>query len=125
MPCATQFGLPGMRILQFALRRPVRIASCRTTTTRNASSTPARTTTTRRSAGGMRSAIGSAAFLRKYELHVDDDPVGYLIRAAWGSVADIAIAPLQDLLRARDRSPDECAGSGGGQLASGAAVTTK
>jgi 4-alpha-glucanotransferase len=37
--------------------------------------------------------------LRKYEPHVDDDPVGSLIRTAWGSVADIAIAPLQDLLR--------------------------
>jgi 4-alpha-glucanotransferase len=38
-------------------------------------------------------------FLRRYEPHIDHDPVGTLIRTAWASVADIAIVPLQDLLR--------------------------
>jgi 4-alpha-glucanotransferase len=38
------------------------------------------------------------AFLRKYDPHVDEDPVWDLIRTAWGSVADFAIAPMQDVL---------------------------
>jgi 4-alpha-glucanotransferase len=37
--------------------------------------------------------------LRKYQPHVDHDPVGTMIRTAWASVADFAIAPLQDILR--------------------------
>ncbi len=37
-------------------------------------------------------------FLRRYQPHIDEDPVWHLIRLAWASVADIAIIPLQDLL---------------------------
>ena len=37
--------------------------------------------------------------LGTYDPHVDEDPVWHLIRTAWGSVADFAVVPLQDVLR--------------------------
>jgi 4-alpha-glucanotransferase len=94
-----QFGLPGMYILQFAYGGAVEFRFLPHNHVRNAvvyTGTHDNDTTL-----GWWTAINDKerSFLRKYEPHVDDDPVGSLIRTAWGSVADIAIAPLQDLLR--------------------------
>ena len=96
--CATRFGLPGMRVLQFALRRRRRTRSCRTTTTRTASPTPARTTTTRPAAGAATAPDDERRFYRRYTGRDGSDIAWDLIRLAWVGVADLAIAPLQDVL---------------------------
>jgi 4-alpha-glucanotransferase len=92
-------GLPGMYVLQFAYGGAVEFRFLPHNHERNAvvyTGTHDNDT----SLGWWRGiSEAERQFLRRYEPHVDDDPVGTLIRIAWSSVADIAIAPLQDLLR--------------------------
>jgi 4-alpha-glucanotransferase len=94
-----RFDLPGMYILQFAYGGAVEFRFLPHNHVRNAvvyTGTHDNDTTL----GWWRSiSDNERSFLRRYELHVDEDPVGTLVRTAWASVADIAIAPLQDLLR--------------------------
>jgi 4-alpha-glucanotransferase len=94
-----RFELPGMYILQFAYGGAVEFRFLPHNHVRNAvvyTGTHDNDTTL----GWWRSiSDNERSFLRRYELHVDEDPVGTLVRTAWASVADIAIAPLQDLLR--------------------------
>jgi 4-alpha-glucanotransferase len=94
-----RFGLPGMYILQFAFGGAVEFRFLPHNHVRNAvvyTGTHDNDTTL-----GWWHSISEKErqFLRRYEPHVDEDPVGSLVRIAWASVADFAIAPLQDLLR--------------------------
>ena len=93
-----QFKLPGMYILQFAYGGAVEFRFLPHNHLRNAvvyTGTHDNDTTL-----GWWGAIteNERGFLRKYDPHVDEDPVWHLIRTAWGSVADFAIVPMQDLL---------------------------
>jgi 4-alpha-glucanotransferase len=94
-----RFGLPGMYILQFAYGGAVEFRFLPHNHVRNAvvyTGTHDNDTTL----GWWRSISEKERnFLRRYEPHVDEDPVGSLLRIAWASVADFAIAPLQDFLR--------------------------
>lgn len=94
-----RFGLPGMAILQFAFGGAVEFRFLPHNHVRNLvvyTGTHDNDTTL----GWWRSINdGERAFLRRYEPHVDADPVGTMLRVAWGSVAEMAIAPLQDWLR--------------------------
>jgi 4-alpha-glucanotransferase len=94
-----QFRLPGMYILQFAYGGAVEFRFLPHNHVRNAvvyTGTHDNDTTL-----GWWQTITEKErdFLRKYEPHVDEDPVWHLIRTAWGSVADFAVVPLQDVLR--------------------------
>jgi 4-alpha-glucanotransferase len=93
-----QFDLPGMYILQFAFGGAVEFRFLPHNHIRNAvvyTGTHDNDTTL-----GWWKAIteNERQFLRKYDPHVDDDPVWHLIRTAWASVADFAIVPMQDVL---------------------------
>lgn len=94
-----RFDLPGMYILQFAFGGATEFRFLPHNHVRNAvvyTGTHDNDTTL----GWWRTITEKERqFLRCYEPHVDEDPVGTLIRTAWASVADFAIAPLQDLLR--------------------------
>lgn len=94
-----QFHLPGMVILQFAYGGAVEFRFLPHNHVRNSvvyTGTHDNDTTL----GWWRSISDKERqFLRRYEPQVDEDPVGTLLRVAWGSVADMAIAPLQDWLR--------------------------
>jgi 4-alpha-glucanotransferase len=94
-----RFGLPGMYVLQFAYGGATEFRYLPHNHIRNAvvyTGTHDNDTTL----GWWQTITESERqFLRRYEPHVDDDPVGTLIRIAWASVADFAIVPLQDLLR--------------------------
>ena len=54
-------------------------------------------------------------FFHRYAASTGDDPAWDLIRLAWASVADLAIAPLQDILdlgsEARMNYPGQPAGN--------------
>jgi 4-alpha-glucanotransferase len=93
-----RFALPGMYILQFAYGGAVEFRFLPHNHIRNAAvytGTHDNDTTL-----GWWKAISEneRQFLRKYDPHVDEDPVSHLIRTAWASVADFAIAPMQDVL---------------------------
>lgn len=94
-----EFALPGMYILQFAYGGAVEFRFLPHNHIRNAvvyTGTHDNDTTL----GWWHSIQESErGFLRKYQPHVDEDPVGHLLRTAWGSVADFAIAPMQDILK--------------------------
>jgi 4-alpha-glucanotransferase len=93
-----QFQLPGMYILQFAYGGAVEFRFLPHNHIRNAvvyTGTHDNDTTL-----GWWQAIteNERQFLRKYDPFVDKEPVWHLIRTAWGSVADFAIVPMQDVL---------------------------
>ena len=80
-------------------RRRARTSTCRTTLSRTAWSTPARTTTTPRRAGGNLRQQGRAApRAQTISVSPDDGMHWAFIRAAFASVARLAIVPLQDVL---------------------------
>jgi 4-alpha-glucanotransferase len=90
--------LPGMYILQFAFGGAVEFRFLPHNHVRNAvvyTGTHDNDTTL----GWWRTITeNERGFLRKYDPHVDEDPVWHLIRTAWASVADWAIVPMQDVL---------------------------
>jgi 4-alpha-glucanotransferase len=92
------FHLPGMRILQFAFGGAVEHRFLPHNFEHNTvvyTGTHDNDTTL----GWFRTLAGHEAhFLRRYLPGVDHDPVWSLIRLAWGSVADYALCPLQDVL---------------------------
>lgn len=93
-----EFGLPGMRILQFAFGGAVEDRflphsfdhDCVVYTGTHDNDTTA----------GWYAGLSpdELASLRRYIPGVERDPTGELIRLAWASVANCAIAPLQDVL---------------------------
>jgi 4-alpha-glucanotransferase len=93
-----QFQLPGMYILQFAYGGAVEFRFLPHNHVRNAvvyTGTHDNDTTL----GWWRTITEKERnFLRRYDPHVDEDPVWHLIRIAWSSVADFALVPLQDIL---------------------------
>jgi 4-alpha-glucanotransferase len=93
-----RFDLPGMYILQFAFGGAVEFRFLPHNHIRNAvvyTGTHDNDTTL----GWWRGITeNERQFLRKYDPHVDEDAVWHLIRTAWASVADFAIAPMQDVL---------------------------
>jgi 4-alpha-glucanotransferase len=94
-----QFGLPGMRILQFAFGGAAEDRFLPHNYERNTvvyTGTHDNDTTM----GWYRTlSPRELAFLRRYVPHVDNNTVAWdLLRLAWGSVADLAVAPLQDVL---------------------------
>jgi 4-alpha-glucanotransferase len=93
-----QFNLPGMYILQFAYGGAVEFRFLPHNHVRNAvvyTGTHDNDTTL----GWWKSITeNEQRFLRRYDPHVDEDPVSHLLRTAWASVADFAIVPMQDLL---------------------------
>jgi 4-alpha-glucanotransferase len=94
-----QFGLPGMRILQFAFGGAVEPRFLPHNLRRDVvayTGTHDNDTTL-----GWYSALTDAERARflRYAPRADLDPAWELMRLAWASVADCAIAPLQDVLR--------------------------
>jgi 4-alpha-glucanotransferase len=91
-------GLPGMKVIQFALDTPKnpywphnfadRRSVCYTGTHDNDTAAGWWATLDDRTRG----------YLSAYVGHPVKDPAWELIRLAWGSVAEIAVAPLQDIL---------------------------
>jgi len=111
-----RFGLPGMRILQFAFEKDARHPFLPHNSRRTAWSTPAPTTTTdaRLVRGRAREGAPFRAVLprlRRRRLHLGPDPLGA------GSVADTFVAPLQDVLdlgsEARMNLPGRAGGNWG------------
>lgn len=93
-----EFGLPGMKILQFAFGGAVEDRFLPHNYDRNCvvyTGTHDNDTTVGWYAGLK---PDEHAVLRRYVPNVERDPAGEMIRVAWASVADLAIAPLQDLL---------------------------
>lgn len=93
-----EFDLPGMYILQFAYGGAVEFRFLPHNHIRNAvvyTGTHDNDTTL-----GWWQTIteGERNFLRRYDPHVNEDPVWHLIRIAWASVADFAMVPMQDVL---------------------------
>ncbi len=93
-----RFELPGMRILQFAFGGASEDRFLPHNYDRNTvvyTGTHDNDTTH----GWFTTLSGQeATFLRRYAPYVEHDVAWELIRLAWGSVADTAIAPLQDVL---------------------------
>ncbi|MFO0800135.1 MAG: 4-alpha-glucanotransferase [Gemmataceae bacterium] len=108
-------GLPGMKVIQFALDTPDnpywphnfpdRRCACYTGTHDNDT------------AAGWWATLdaNNRGYLSAYVGHEVKDPAWELIRLAWGSVAEIAVAPLQDVLglggEARMNKPGVAAGN--------------
>jgi 4-alpha-glucanotransferase len=93
-----RFGLPGMRILQFAFGGAVESRFLPHNFPRDTvvyTGTHDNDTT-----AGWAAALNEAerAALERYEPAAKLDPAGALIRLAWASVADLALAPFQDVL---------------------------
>jgi 4-alpha-glucanotransferase len=110
-----QFGLPGMCILQFAYGGAVEFRFLPHNHVRNAviyTGTHDNDTTL-----GWWQTLkpGERDLLLKYIPHVDEEPVWWLVRTAWGSVADFAVIPLQDVLNlgpeARMNTPGVASGN--------------
>jgi 4-alpha-glucanotransferase len=114
-----RFGLPGMRVLQFAFSDPSNRYLPHNFDANTIVYTGTHDNDTTRgwyaTAGG-----GEAAFLHRYVPHVGNDISWDLIRMAWASVANLAIAPLQDVLslgaEARMNSPGKQAGNWGWRI---------
>jgi 4-alpha-glucanotransferase len=94
----TRFGLPGMRILQFAFGGAQENRFLPHNYERNTvvyTGTHDNDTTH----GWYRTLTeNERQFLRRYSPSTDGDVAWDLIRLAWASVADLALAPLQDIL---------------------------
>lgn len=117
------FGLPGMRVLQFGFgggdsmylpHRHVENSVVYTGTHDNDTTV-----------GWYRSAdAATRRNLKRYDPPAAKDPAGELMRIAWASVARIAIAPVQDLLRlgreARMNAPGTAEGNWGWRMREGA-----
>jgi 4-alpha-glucanotransferase len=118
-----EFGLPGMRVLQFAFggdpdnlhlpHQHVRNVAAYTGTHDNE-------TTAGWYAGLDRK---HRDLVHRYAPDARTDPVWALIRLAWSSVAKLAIAPMQDVLRlgneARMNTPGTALGNWGWRMAEG------
>jgi 4-alpha-glucanotransferase len=103
-----QFGLPGMRVLHFAFSGPDNRYLPHNYEPNTVAYTGTHDNDTTR--GWYASLHGhEASFLKRYAPHVGGDVSWDLMRMAWGSVANLAIAPLQDVLslggEARMNSP--------------------
>jgi 4-alpha-glucanotransferase len=95
------FGLPGMRILQYAFGGDARNLHLPHNYVRNCVSytgTHDNETTAGWWKGLPKAATGPRGHLKRYLSTTAKEPHWDLIRAAWSSVADTAIAPLQDVL---------------------------
>lgn len=109
------FGLPGMRILQFAFGGAVehRFRPHRFERNVVAYTGTHDNDTTAGWAAGL--TPEERADYARYAPGAGADPVGTLLRLGWGSVADLVLAPLQDLLRlgpaARFNVPGTTAGN--------------
>ena len=107
------FRLPGMQILQFAFgeddspalpHRHARNAIVYTGTHDNQTT-----------AGWVKSLDPAARKrLHRYVPETEREPVWGLIRAAWGSVADVAVVPMQDVLALGDEARMNTPGLGSG-----------
>ena len=106
-----------MRVLQFAFGGDARTPSCRTTTRRTRvvyTGTHDNDTT-----AGWFAALSKEQQTRvaRYIPGAATDPAGALLRTAWSSVAQTAIAPLQDVLglgsEARMNTPGTSTGNWG------------
>jgi 4-alpha-glucanotransferase len=93
-----QFGLPGMRILQFAFGGAIEVRFLPHAYDRNcvAYTGTHDNDTTRGWYESLKPEEREA--IHRYAPEAAADPVWALLRLAWGSVADWAIAPLQDVL---------------------------
>ncbi len=93
-----RFGLPGMRVLQFAFGGAVESRFLPHSYPRNVVVyTGTHDNDTTRGWFEQLTAEERAAYFR-YAPWAADDPVGALVRLAWASVGDLAVVPLQDLL---------------------------
>jgi 4-alpha-glucanotransferase len=115
-----RLGLPGMRVLQFAFGGAVEERFLPHAYDRHCVAyTGTHDNDTTR---GWYEALQPAekAALHEYAPEAEADPVGAVIRLAWASVADWAIAPAQDLLElgsgARMNLPGTPAGNWGWRL---------
>lgn len=93
-----ELGLPGMRVLQFAFgggpdNKYLPHHYVRNTITYTGTHDNDTTVGWFGSRG-----LDEGGFVRHYAPGVEGDPAGVLLRLAWSSVADLAIAPLQDVL---------------------------
>jgi 4-alpha-glucanotransferase len=110
-----EFGLPGMRILQFAFSDGKNPYLPHNFTRRTVVYTGTHDNDT--TVGWFANLPGhERAYLERYLPHVSAQTVAWdLIRLAWGSVADYALAPLQDVFglgsEARMNMPGEAEGN--------------
>lgn len=118
-----RFGLPGMRILQFAFGGAIEERFLPHTYERNCVAfTGTHDNDTTR---GWYESLEPAerAAIHRYAPEAKADPVWGLMRLAWGSVADWAIAPVQDVLdlgtAARMNVPGVAEGNWGWRLDAG------
>jgi 4-alpha-glucanotransferase len=118
-----RFGLPGMRILQFAFGGAAEDRFLPHNYERNTvvyTGTHDNDTTR---GWFARLSTREAAFLRRYAPYAETDVAWELIRLAWGSVADTAVAPLQDVLslgtEARMNLPGRPSGNWGWRFTAG------
>ena len=93
-----QFGLPGMRVLQFAFggAQEDRFFPHNFEQNTVVYTGTHDNETSRGWYGGL--TAKERAFFQRYAPHDEASAVAELIRLAWSSVADLAIAPLQDIL---------------------------
>jgi len=103
------FGFPGMRVLQFAFRGDSKtidlphnyIRNCIVYTGTHDNDTTFGWFSSKAGGGSTRTAdqiVREQAYCKSY-LNTDGREIHWdLIRAAWSSVADVAMAPLQDVL---------------------------
>jgi 4-alpha-glucanotransferase len=112
-------GLPGMRVLQFAFSDPNNRYLPHNYDAHTIVYTGTHDNDTTR---GWYAALNGheSAFLRRYAPHIGGDISWDLIRLAWSSVAQLAIAPLQDVLslgsEARMNSPGKPIGNWGWRI---------
>jgi 4-alpha-glucanotransferase len=111
-----RLGLPGMRVLQFSFSGPDNsyLPHHYENNTIVYTGTHDNDTTL----GWFRSRPEEErSFLRRYAPWIEGDPAWGMIRLAWSSVADYAVAPLQDVLslgtEARMNLPGRAAGNWG------------
>lgn len=118
-----RFRLPGMRILQFAFGGAVEKRFLPHTFDRNCVAyTGTHDNDTTRGWYESLTPVETAGFHR-YAPEAATDPIWALIRFAWASVADLAVAPVQDLLglgsEARMNVPGTAEGNWGWRLEPG------
>lgn len=93
----TSFGLPGMKVLMFALDKPSNPYWPHNYETNSVCYTGTHDNDT---VNGWYATLNDRDrnYLRDYIGHHPDNPAWDMIRLAWGSVSCLAIAPLQDIL---------------------------
>jgi 4-alpha-glucanotransferase len=104
------FGLPGMRILQFAFGGAIE--------DRFVPHNYVHHTVVYTGTHDNETTVGwyenlkpeERTTLLRYAPWAEDDPAGAMIRLAWASVADMAIVPLQDILRLGNEARMNCPG---------------